>query len=232
MAAQSSYHLTRALKTPELAIMPAPLAFRISLVSALIGSWVAALPGQVELRGRILDQKDDAPLAARLYLRDAEGTWHHARSAGDDGEAVPYEIRRGLSAEVHTSLSAHPFVADLPPGRYTLVAERGKEYFPAVQDIETAAGDGAPRELVLRLRRWTNMAERGWYSGETHVHRRVAELPTLLLAEDLNVALPLTAWVTDSREAPSGANKNPEPVPAAELIEVDGTHVIWPINTE
>ncbi|MFT5469078.1 MAG: hypothetical protein ACI8UO_004193 [Verrucomicrobiales bacterium] len=126
-------------------------------------------------------------------------------------------------------MSAHPFSVQLDPGKYTITAERGKEYFS--QSIEIEIGDEAEK-TELPLRRWINMSERGWYSGETHVHRPVSELPTLILAEDLNVALPLTAWVTDSREAPSTSNKNPIEVPPAELIVVDPTHVIWPINTE
>jgi hypothetical protein len=91
-----------------------------------------------------------------------------------------------------------------------------------------------PAEATLALKRWTgtSLASRGWFSGDTHVHRKMEELPTLMLAEDLNVGLPLTSWVTDSREAPSRANKNPEPVPPAKLITVDPTHVIWPLNTE
>ncbi len=76
------------------------------------------------------------------------------------------------------------------------------------------------------------MADAGWYSGDTHVHRTLEELPNLLLAEDLNVALPLSYWVTRSHTAPTrgdkntGANLRPEP------IAVDATHVIYPINTE
>ena len=36
------------------------------------------------------------------------------------------------------------------------------------------------------------MAARGWYSGDTHTHRTLDELPNVMLAEDLNVAFPLT----------------------------------------
>ena len=182
-----------------------------------------------ELRGEIVDADTGKAIAARLYIRSADGQWHHANSDHDSGTAIPYAVKRGLSEETHTSLSAHRFVADLPPGTYRFTAERGKEFHPATREIELTE-DGA--RVKLELRRWTNMAARGWFSGETHVHRKLSELPTLLLAEDLNVALPLTAWVTDSREAPALKNKNPDPVPPARLIEVDPTHVIWPVNTE
>jgi hypothetical protein len=72
------------------------------------------------------------------------------------------------------------------------------------------------------------MARLGWYSGDVHVHRPVNELTNVMLAEDLNVALPQLGWVTKAFEAP--AKKSP--LPPAELVTVDPTHVIWPRNTE
>jgi len=77
------------------------------------------------------------------------------------------------------------------------------------------------------------MAARGWYSGDTHVHRALDELPNVLLAEDLNVALPLSYWVRDSGVAPTSADPSTRGQPLnPELITVDPTHVIYPINTE
>lgn len=180
--------------------------------------------------GSLRDADSGESLAARLYVHnDGDGSWHHVQS--QDGTAIPYDVKRGASIEVHTTLSAHPFEADLPPGTYTFTAERGKEYHPARSTVTVGE---KPVRVVLDLMRWTEtpLAEQGWYSGDTHVHRTVDALPTLLLAEDLNVGLPLTSWVTDSRAAPSKANKNPDPVPPAKLVEVDDTHVIWPVNTE
>jgi hypothetical protein len=200
------------------------------IVPLLWGLLTGPLVGEF-LTGSVVDAGTGEPVAARLYIEGADGRLHHARAATTDGSAVPYRVQRGpASVEVHTSLSAHPFAAELPPGRYTLTAERGKEYHP--ETIKVDLESGKTREVTIRLRRWTNMASRGWFSGETHVHRTVSDLPVLMLAEDLNVAFPLTAWVTDSRAAPAVENKNPGPVPPARLIEVDPTHVIWPVNTE
>jgi hypothetical protein len=142
---------------------------------------------------------------------------------------LPYDVRRGGSVEVHTVLTDGPFVAEVPPGRYLVRAERGKEFLPVEREVEVGPGGV---DVALPLRRWTDMAARGWFSGDTHVHRPVEDLELLVLAEDLNVALPLTSWVTDSGEVPSRDNKNPDPVPPAGLIEADATHVIWPVNTE
>jgi hypothetical protein len=62
------------------------------------------------------------------------------------------------------------------------------------------------------------------------VHRTLADLPTLMLADDLNVALPLTSWVTKSDTPPGQSDRN-QPA-EAKLIEVTPKHVIWPLNTE
>ena len=183
------------------------------------------------VRGRIVDADTGQLLAARLYIESAFGEFSHARARHADGEAVPYsKIRPNGSIEVHTTLSAHPFIAELPPGEYTLTAEKGKEYISDSKTITVKPNE--PMMVALRLKRWINMAERGWYSGETHVHRTVEELPALVQAEDLNVSFPLTAWVTDTEATPALNNRNPDSVPPAELIEVDPTHVIWPVNTE
>jgi hypothetical protein len=181
------------------------------------------------LRGTIVDAATGKPLAARLYIRSADGKWHVAASADPTGKAVTYDIERGpQSFERHTTLPAHGFTADLPPGKYTLTAERGKEYLPAEATIEIGA---APASVELKLRRWINMAERGWYSGDTHVHRTLEELPTAMLADDVNVALPLTYWVTKASTPPAQGDKNLPP-PEPKLIAVSPQHVIWPLNTE
>ena len=58
------------------------------------------------------------------------------------------------------------------------------------------------------------------------------ELPNILLAEDLNVAFPLSFWVTRAHAAPAAGDRNLPGDYPAELVQVDPTHVIWPRNTE
>lgn len=181
-------------------------------------------PKSYRLRGEIVDASGGAPLPARIYIQGADGAWHFPRSIG--GTAVTYKKQRpdnSKCVEMHTTLSAHPFSIDLPPGKYTITVERGKEYLPLVREV--ALNDG-PIEVKLPLTRWINLAERDWYSGETHVHRTLEELPNVMLAEDLNVAFPLNAWVREAYAAPR------DPIENARLIAVDKTHVIHPRNTE
>ena len=195
------------------------------------------------LTGDIIDATTASPVAARLYIQNESGDWFFPESVG--GSAVRYAKTNWVNPramEVHTSLSAHPFRVKLPPGRYTFTAERGKEYHPLTQQVVVGA---QPLKLKMALHRWVNMAARGWFSGDVHVHRSLAELPTLLLAEDLNVALPQSYWAIQDNTRPTSSNKffgaqdstkpgdtSGEPEIPPSLIEADATHVIWPLNTE
>lgn len=196
-----------------------------------------------ELVGHVLDAETRAPLAARVYVRDAQGSWRFVETAHPDGSALPYReqwVPMPDSVEQHTTISAHPFRISLEPGEYEVTVERGKEYFPLTRRIIVAEQTRHEEEFVLC--RWVNMAERGWYSGETHVHRRHHELPNVQLAEDLNVAFPVTFWTVNAGEVPGLEpsplrSQGPSPLgPRQDLGHamqtIDDTHVYFPRNTE
>lgn len=201
----------------------------ICLVLAPLLLWLSsALACATEIHCEVLDAASGKPLAARVYLQGADGAFHFAKSASSDGSAVEYNKARDKSIERHTAVSPHPFRFDVPAGKYKLTVKRGKEYLPGEEPIEVAA---EPVRVSVKLRRFVDLAKLGWYSGETHVHRSLAELPTAMLADDLNVALPLTYWVTKSDTPPAQGDKNSPPV-KPELIRLDDTHAIYPMNTE
>ncbi|MFP6900522.1 MAG: CehA/McbA family metallohydrolase, partial [Opitutales bacterium] len=185
-----------------------------------------------ELRGQVVDGQTGKPLAARIYLEDAKGKWFFVKSSAPDGSAVRYDktnwVRKD-AFEKHTTISAHPFQVDLPAGDYTMTVERGKEYFVETRKLSIGKEDA---KVEVKLNRWINMAQRGWFSGETHIHRTLQDLPNVILAEDLNVAMPLTYWVTKSDLPPTTGNRNLGGEIPDKLITVDPTHVIWPRNTE
>ncbi|MBW7998244.1 MAG: hypothetical protein FVQ81_17075 [Candidatus Glassbacteria bacterium] len=60
------------------------------------------------------------------------------------------------------------FTVKVPPGRCMLEAGRGYEYLSAKTEVTVEPRDTLA--LTLRLRRWTDMAARGWYAGDTHIH--------------------------------------------------------------
>ncbi len=209
-----------------------------SLLRTVLGLLVAlfarpAAAQTVPVYGDITDAATGKPVAARLYLRnDTDGKWHFPKSVPPFGSAVRYEKRSGFNTnatEFHTTLSAHQWVAELPPGSYTAVVERGKEYLPLTNRFTVA---GKPVEVKLPLKRWVNMAERGWFSGDAHNHRAPAELESAMLAEDVNVALPMIDWTTVDTMPPSLSDKNMKGSFGAKPVVVDPTHVWFPRNTE
>lgn len=209
----------------------------MQIVCCLLAGWIALAgsaggepaQGESTIRCEVVDSRSGKPLAARVYVRSADGKWLFATSASPEGSAIPYSRKRFADCvEMHTTVSAHPFVVAVPHGRCTVTVERGKEYVPFEKTLDVGR---QPVRLKVPLKRWIDMAAKGWYSGDTHVHRPVAEMGNLLLAEDLNVGLPLSYWVTTAHTSPSGgqrARKRPRPEP----IRVDATHVIYPVNTE
>lgn len=187
--------------------------------------------GAVTVEGEILDAATNRSMPARLQIRGADGTWYFAQSAATAGSALRYERQRAntTSVEMHTTLSADPFRVELPPGRYVFTVARGPEYVAERREVEVTAG--RPR-ISFRLLRWVDMAKAGWFSGDTHVHRTPVEMATLLLAEDLNVALPLLDWTTDSHiTAVADPRSTGGHFPPA-VVVVDPMHVWYPRNTE
>lgn len=219
-------------------------------------SAVQAAPQQESNRktlliGTIVDADTGQPIAARVYLRDSSQQWLFVRSASEQGSAWPYAeqwVPMPNSVERHTTVSAHSFQVELSPGSYEITIERGKEYLPLRQQVVIPADDqtttdaSAKVERTFRLKRWINLSERGWYSGETHVHRRIAELPNVMLAEDLNVTFPVTFWTTASDQIPdlrpsTLRSQGPSPFGPRDdrgydPIRVTDRHVILPRNTE
>ncbi len=92
----------------------------------------------------------------------------------------------------------------LPPGTYDIFATRGPEYIPQTQSVEVAP-DAEEVRARFDLKRWTHLAELGWYSGDHHVHAggcshyespeagvNPASMMRQGLGEDLNVSCVLT----------------------------------------
>lgn len=162
---------------------------------------------EVLVEGEVLNDADGRRLRARIYIQDSKGAWHFPKSAAVNGSAIRYERRNGgnpNAVEMHTTLSADPFHIELVPGRYHFRIEHGKEYLPESREITV---EKAPAKLTFRLKRWVNMNAQGWYSGDTHNHRDPADLPNVMLAEGLNIGLPMVDWTTSSSISPRASTQ-------------------------
>ena len=149
------------------------------IAHSVLSLWLGAQADAALITGEIVDAANGEHVAARLYIQNTAGEWFFANSSETNGMAVSYARTNRMnpaSVECHTTLSAHPFHVELPPGSYTLSVERGKEFHPLSKIVELGT---TPVDLKFELSRWVNMATRNWFSGETHVHRSLVELPTL-----------------------------------------------------
>lgn len=83
-------------------------------------------------------------------------------------------------------------VVEVKPGTYSLKAFKGIEYLSKNKTI--TVGPGEEVNIVLSLDRWTNSANKGWYSADDHLHitrESEKENPYVLswmMAEDINVS--------------------------------------------
>ena len=193
-------------------------------------SSLAAEEPLFRLTGKIMEKGQ--PVAARVYLQGDSGRWFFPKSTASEDSALTFqrEYAATKSVEMHTTLATYPFAIDLPRGKYTLTVERGKEYLPLVKQFTL---DKEPLDLTLEISRWVDMKSRGWYSGDTHIHHDLANVPNLIMAEDINIAFPLSYWVTTADTDPIRGNRSKLSGPVkAEVIKVAENHLIYPLNTE
>jgi hypothetical protein len=124
------------------------------------------------------------PLPFRAYVANNSGT-----SVLPDGFAI-YR-KRGSSVEEHF-LANGAFDIALPAGEYDVRIERGLEWVSHAENVSIEPGQ--TKEIAVVLRRWADMNSRGWYSGDTHIHRPPGDLELAIAAEDLNFGVNLPYW--------------------------------------
>lgn len=109
------------------------------------------------LRLTIRDKQSGQPVTARVSLQQEGGKYF----------APPGALHRVLDDYGHFYCDGAA-TWSLPAGKYRLRAFRGPEY--RVTHLDLTIGAGQTNDLSVDLARWTNAAERGWHSGENHIH--------------------------------------------------------------
>ena len=170
------------------------------------------------LRIRVTDEAG-RPAWTRLEVRGPDGRMYQAAGAIVDKTArnrpggLPYYLD---SFVVHGECQL-----EVPAGRYTVIAEHGPEYGRA----EMAISVPEQNSVNLRMEPWIRMRERGWYSGDMHVHRPPEDAPALSLAEDLNVSIVTTMW--NRRNLWAG-----KPYPRDNVVEASPRNLVTILNAE
>ena len=85
------------------------------------------------------------------------------------------------------------FDVELMPGKYRISIEHGNEYIPIGEDF-VITGKEATTQKSFVLKRWINLPQLGWYSGDVHVHHPTTKkehkdfLLEYATAEDVHMA--------------------------------------------
>ncbi|MFD2571180.1 CehA/McbA family metallohydrolase [Spirosoma soli] len=106
------------------------------------------------------------------------GLWDH-----EDGYAFQPDSSFYVAGRFHMSL---------PPGMYQLSLSKGNEYLKQQHTLVVTAGK--PVQRTYRLKRWIDMAAKGWYSTDGHIHLRRSPrenpyIMTWLKAEDVHAGV-------------------------------------------
>jgi hypothetical protein len=164
----------------------------VFLVVALCNGGVAHGGPGGKLTIQVVDRDTAQPLACRMYLTNAAGRAMKA-------PRVPYWHDHFV---FDGSLTLK-----LPKGEYRFVIERGPEYL--VRGGHFTMEDFSEDTQVVDLKRFANMADEGWWSGDVDVRRPAKDIELLMRAEDLHV-VELVTWPDGKRLLPkSGPPKEP-----------------------
>ena len=148
-------------------------------------------PGKNWVHVTVLDDDTGKPIPCRVHFRTPNGIpyqpyGHHNQANSNlpsTNVDIGGDVRIGQITYAYTDGTCQGW---LPRGKVVLDVARGFEYEPLRTTVSIAPGQ---RKLTLRLKRWTHMADQGWYSGDSHVHflsTNGAHFESL--GEDLNVA--------------------------------------------
>ncbi|MBI4553301.1 MAG: CehA/McbA family metallohydrolase [Candidatus Latescibacteria bacterium] len=120
----------------------------------------------------VLDDETGKPVPCRVHFRSPDGIpyqphgyHHHVNSnLGTWHVDIGGDLRLGQVTYAYIDGQCQGW---LPRGRVIVDVGRGFEYEPLRTTVEIKPSQ---RDLVLRLKRWTNMNARRWFSGDSHVH--------------------------------------------------------------
>ena len=156
--------------------------------------------GEGVLEITVIDAASGGAVAARMRVRDEAGS----DCVPADAVVVPIGGDKWFVGYGTIRLRVRS-------GQVSIRVERGTEYEPVKQSVTVEAG-GVVKERIA-LRRWINMRQRGYVSGDNHLHVSVDKLPAMLAAEDLDFGTMLSWWNGPKLEVPVGR----EPVRSLEF---------------
>jgi len=151
---------------------------RISDIKVTVDHGLPAAIQKGTLKLHIIDDATGKTVPARVGIYDQKARF---KSPAEDSNAVPINVfyrtlkmfncRNDTSwpiSNTYAFWTYGKYQCDLPAGKYQLIVRKGIEYYLVNEWLTIKAGE--PLEHTVRLKRWKNMADDGWYSGDCHVH--------------------------------------------------------------
>ncbi|HLA83360.1 MAG TPA: hypothetical protein VJL29_01085, partial [Thermoguttaceae bacterium] len=155
-------------------IFRTPAVLLMTVLAALLavsGGMVRA-GGTGQLVLTVVDRQTHKPLACRMHL-------YNARQRPQKVKGLPFW-------NDHFVFNGEATLR-LPLGQYTFEIERGPEYPTTSGHFEIEAFADDAKEVTLK--RFVDMSEHGWWSGDLDVRRPVKQIELLMAADDLHVAV-------------------------------------------
>ena len=118
----------------------------------------------------LFDVTPAVPVRLRVADTDGRPTTARFQFTDEAGRVYPTQAKR-VAPDLF--FQKHIYRADgetvlLPPGRFTMRHGRGPEY--RWQSRQVVVTNGAGQTLAVKLERWINPREFGFYSGDHHIH--------------------------------------------------------------
>ena len=110
-----------------------------------------------KITGSIVDADSGETVAARVRVVASTGQF-----VSPDGAIL--KVGTGDSF----FYSDGSFAVDVPRGPVHVVVERGTEYVPARLDLDAPSRGTVAADIALE--RWSDLGDRGWHPGNTHIH--------------------------------------------------------------
>jgi hypothetical protein len=138
----------------------------------------------------VLDDETGKPIPCRIHFRSPEGIPYQPHGHHDHVYSNLDSWHMDVGGDVRLGQITYAYIDGrcqgwLPRGEVLVDIARGFEYEPLRTRLHIEPGQ---RELTLRLKRWTDMNARRWFSGDTHVHFLGAlGAQCEAMGEDLNV---------------------------------------------
>ncbi|MBC8351074.1 MAG: CehA/McbA family metallohydrolase [Planctomycetes bacterium] len=141
----------------------------------------------------IRDSDAEPFVTARVTLQKLGGKYH----------APSESLYRMLGEHMHFYCDDECLI-EVPAGHYVITVARGPEYPVVHRNLSiTTKWD---TETTIELERWTNQREKGWYSGESHIHANYGygewyNSPRTMLAQSAGEDLIVSNFMVANSEA-------------------------------